>query len=159
MLRYLMIALLLVSACGHPSTSGSNSNWIKCSTSSECSTLGEGASCIDGACVASTALPACTWAPLSAEAGSRACSANRALLECSTEAGAGTICLSDNPTQCPDQPVLGGSLTCHNQCDPHEYGVVCGGPPPAIYADPPAGCRGVTPVPSGAVFYCCPCSQ
>src|ERR1017187_8197176 len=77
------------------------------------------------------ALPACTWPasldPTDADNGQ--CTAARTLLGCSGgDSGVQEGCISNDPTQCPAGPVTvpGVSFTCHDQCAPTEYGVVCG---------------------------------
>jgi len=174
MLRRMVFVLLLMSACG-PSTSGSNSNWVKCATSSDCSALGAGASCLNGACAASTSsesdattLPACTWsATLDATdaAVDGSCRAARMFLTCTSDAGDGADCLSDNSMECGPNLSPDVSFVCHDECGPQEYGLECGGPPrepppdPPVQSDPPAGCRGIAFTPGGVAFYCCPCGQ
>src|SRR5882672_3533948 len=107
MLRRMVFVLLLVSACSAPSTSGSNSNWVTCSDDSSCA---NGFDCVGGACMPSasggdaTTLPACTWSPTfdqtDAAANDGRCVAARALLSCTSDAGIGGDCISDDPTQC-----------------------------------------------------------
>jgi|HubBroStandDraft_1064217.scaffolds.fasta_scaffold105135_1 hypothetical protein len=108
-------------------------------------------------------LPACTW-PSSldpADASSGQCRAARAVLSCSSANGSGEGCLSDDPTQCPTTGLICvscGPFTCHDQCEPSEYGLVCGGIGPSVSAaQPPSDCRSVGVTPGGTAFYCCPC--
>jgi hypothetical protein len=110
-------------------------------------------------------LPACTW-PASLDptaAGNGQCTAARTLLRCSGgDSGVQEGCISNDPAQCPSGGVSvpGVSFTCHDQCAPTDYGVVCGGIGPSAQppATPPSGCLSMGVTPGGTEYYCCPCS-
>jgi hypothetical protein len=121
-----------------------------------------------GSHVAAT-LPACTWPasldPIDASNGQ--CVAARVYLSCAGSNGGGEGCLSNDPTQCPGPNVTPGVTysNCQNQCQAHEYAMVCGfiGPAPQdasnSASNPPSGCRIVATNPSGSEPYCCPCGS
>jgi hypothetical protein len=111
------------------------------------------------------AYPACHW-PASldpTDAGDSRCQAKRYRLQCDGgDAGVRAFCISNDPTQCEglSTSVPGATFTCHHDCAPNEFGLVCGriGPASAPPAEPPAGCHSFSGTPAGIVFYCCPCS-
>jgi hypothetical protein len=112
---------------------------------------------------ADAGLPACTI-PASMEPPSQphAWTVGRALISCKGN-GLNTICISDNGTTCPDDPVTVGS-SCTDECAPDEYAVGYGGPPTfdddaGGYLTPPliASCSGGDGLPSGTSLTCCPC--
>jgi hypothetical protein len=111
----------------------------------------------------STALPACHWpATLTpTDAGRSRCTAKRHRLSCEgRDGGVFVDCISDRADQCDTYAALPGeALTCHDECAPDEYGVVCGGVGPGgPSSEPPApSCRSAAQTPGGIAFYCCPC--
>jgi hypothetical protein len=106
--------------------------------------------------------PACHWpAAFDATDAGGGCRAGRFRLACDGgDAGLSVGCISDDPRQCDGvrvQPDV--TFTCHDECAPNEFGLVCGGVGPgSAPSDPPAGCHSFSPTPGGIVFYCCPCS-
>jgi hypothetical protein len=107
--------------------------------------------------------PACHWpAALDpTDAGDSRCQAKRYRLSCDGgDAGVRAFCISDDATQCEGPGrVQGVTFTCHHDCAPNEFGLICGGIGPAsAHDDPPAGCHSSSPTPGGIIFYCCPCS-
>jgi hypothetical protein len=84
------------------------------------------------------------------------CRMARTILSCDLAGGGGTICLHDDPEVACEGAE---GATCELVCEPHEYGVVCGGIGPAMSdEEPPAGCHLVFRPPGGTAYYCCPCS-
>ncbi len=107
----------------------------------------------------------CHWPESLNDAGPGACTVGRAYVVCHFPSGAGCLCISDDPTSCPNcGPVTGA--TCQNVCAQGEYAVSCGGPPIPIglpdggfgsYQKAPDGCTGVGATPGGNLYSCCPC--
>jgi hypothetical protein len=108
-------------------------------------------------------LPACSW-PASVDAPDGAtlsgCSAGRLLLVCKGSSSGVEVCLSSDPTQCPDSASVAADYpTCTEQCADDEYAVGCG----ATDAPTPVGCHALTtldaslPVGFPTGFACCPC--
>ena len=101
----------------------------------------------------------CTW-PASLnprDASDGQCTAARAYVNCTFADGSGELCLSDDPTGCPNSPVSPGGA-CQNQCSSTEYAVQCGKIGPSSF-EAPAGCRMASATPGGIAFYCCPCAS
>jgi hypothetical protein len=88
------------------------------------------------------------------------CTSKRAYLKCDLPGGVTELCLSDDPTRCPDEGVSGGAaaMSCSDQCAADEYAVACGRIGPNVgSAAPPDGCRSLLAGPGGGISYCCPC--
>jgi len=103
------------------------------------------------------ALPLCTWPSAfdDADVAAGQCVAGRMFLSCEgSNATAG--CLSNDGAVCPAASSVGGAYgwNCENQCNPDEFGLVCGGTESA-----PRKCRMMLPTPGGIVFFCCPCDS
>jgi len=120
--------------------------------------------CIQGRCVLPSTTPAsCHWpASLDAtDAGAGRCVAKRHRLSCNGgDAGVFESCISDSADHCEGPSVVPGvTFTCRDDCQPSEYGVVCGGiGPGGPSSEPPsADCRSAAYTPGGTAFYCCPC--
>jgi hypothetical protein len=106
---------------------------------------------------------ACPLPPsLTADAGVGQCHAARRLLRCHLAQGATQICLSSDPSRCPESTTSGTDAGapggCTQLCAPGEYGVACGAPAPDTSFSPPTGCKNMPPTPGGVFFYCCPCT-
>jgi hypothetical protein len=99
------------------------------------------------------ALPACTWPASLDDAAPRPCSAARAYVTCQYPGGAGSDCMSNDPTTCPGAP----GASCTDLCHADEYAVGCGGIGPAPSPPIPAGCRSLPSGPGGGTTGCCPC--
>jgi hypothetical protein len=119
-----------------------------------------------GACSSSAPdlAPACSWpAGLDpTDSGAGRCTAKRHRLECEGSDGVTATCLSDLPDRCEGMSSNPNtSVTCHDQCGPQEYGVVCGrvGPSDVSSAPPAPNCRESLITPAGVAFYCCPCGS
>jgi hypothetical protein len=102
----------------------------------------------------------CSWpADLNpTDAGPGRCTAKRYRLQCESSSGVGQLCLSNDPNHCEADFAPPGA-TCHDQCGPNEYGVVCGRVGPSgVSSDPPSpNCHTPGFTPAGTAFYCCPC--
>jgi len=137
MLRYAGVLGLAVAACG-----GSTADPVPAGGSSTADTV---------------AVPACSW-PTVAGWG-----ADRGYLTCTDHAGGGLLCPTDDLKNCKTagSMVSGGPWTCHDQCEPTEYSLSCGGigPSAAPSGNPPSACRFAGAVPAGIAFYCCPCGS
>jgi hypothetical protein len=98
----------------------------------------------------------CSWAASLNDAGPGACSAERALVTCTDQAGDSCVGLSDDPMTCSG---CGSGFTNPvSKCGAARYGVVCGSPSTGgPTAAPPDGCTSAEITP-GVIFYCCPCS-
>jgi hypothetical protein len=123
--------------------------------------------CTAGRCVlpSSTNTSSCRW-PASLDAtdgGAGRCVAKRHRLSCQGgDAGVFQECISDSADRCEGpSAVLGVTFTCRDECQPDEYGVVCGGVGPSgPSSEPPsATCRSGASTPAGTAFYCCPCDH
>ena len=105
----------------------------------------------------SVAVPACSWSTVAG------CGAVRGYLSCTDPAGDGMECPTDDLKNCRDTAgpmVSGGPWTCHDQCQPMEYSLSCGGiGPSAPSGNPPSACRFAGAIPAGIAFYCCPCGS
>jgi hypothetical protein len=93
------------------------------------------------------------------DAAPTACGSARAAVSCALSNGDGELCLSDDPTRCPDpSPIVGATaVSCQNLCGDAEFAVACStipGLPP--WPTLPAACRSIAPTP-GAEYFCCPC--
>jgi hypothetical protein len=110
-------------------------------------------------------VPACHWpASLDAmDAGNNRCTARRHRLKCDAgDAGAFAGCISDDATRCAGlEAIPNVTFTCHDECSPGEFGVVCGGIGPlGPSSEPPSlDCRLPAHTPGGISFYCCPCGS
>ncbi|HXU80007.1 MAG TPA: hypothetical protein VN914_01330 [Polyangia bacterium] len=107
---------------------------------------------------------ACSWPadldPSDASAGR--CTAKRHRFDCEGTGGVHELCLSNLPDRCEgSNPIPDTTFTCHDQCGPQEYGVVCGRVGPSnVSSEPPSpSCRAPGSTPAGVAFYCCPCGS
>ncbi|HET7545730.1 MAG TPA: hypothetical protein VFK05_37940 [Polyangiaceae bacterium] len=106
---------------------------------------------------------ACSIPRDSFDAGPGSCAVARAYVTCHTPSGAGCLCLSDDPTTCPDcaETFQNAQLSCESKCAANEYAVSCGGPPRpngnVAYQGVPAGCHSLSGTPGGNQYACCPC--
>ncbi|HVZ33063.1 MAG TPA: hypothetical protein VG963_11590, partial [Polyangiaceae bacterium] len=126
------------------------------SGSAKASELDSATSQVSGAAaaVADAGKPAGSCAALenfgAADAGS--CSAARLYLSCSYAGGVTGLCLSEDPSHCPD-PQPGTALQCQDQCGSNEYAVSCSSLPrpgaPAPTLSTPPGCRSAGATPGG----------
>ena len=120
----------------------------------------------------------CRWPDNLNDAGPgvRACQVGRAFLQCIYPSGVACgaissgplteLCISDDPTSCPNCRPLPSGATCTDQCAPGHYAVSCGGPPlfplpdsgaAPVYQDTPIGCTTAGVTPAGNTYSCCPC--
>ncbi|MGD0674836.1 MAG: hypothetical protein ABSC94_05420 [Polyangiaceae bacterium] len=112
----------------------------------------------------------CPWLE-SGDGSSDGCSAARMVLSCEGPDAAVAECTSDEPAQCSgavqffngssSPSVSEAGFVCQNQCQPNEFGVVCGTGSPteaAAPSEPPATCVIVSGF-EGVSFYCCPCGS
>jgi hypothetical protein len=159
---YALFAAL--AGCSSPGpTEGTNTNWVKCTTTADCTKIAASATCVanvcqlpDGAAAEqSVSHPSCTWpSMLDGDASSRAtCHAARAYVSCSEPGGVTEQCVSDGDKSCPSS----GSGSCTFKCADTEYVAVCGGIGPGPVPDPPGGCKFSGANPGGVSYYCCPC--
>jgi hypothetical protein len=125
--------------------------------------------CVQGKCRPATtvhgdapALPSCSW-PAAFNPGPDApagtCRAARLYLQCRLGPDAFAECASNDPTTCPlPSPVPGATYSnCHDQCEPGEYALACGGIGPGPWPQPPPTCRMLPGNPGGGSIACCPC--
>jgi hypothetical protein len=123
---------------GEVASDGGNASVAKDSALEDASTIVDGGSCI---------WPA-SLNPQDASDGQ--CIAARTFLTCTN-----ANCISDDLIRCSN-PLVTSSGTCQNRCSSTEYGLQCGKVGPSTF-DVPDGCRGITALPAGIGFYCCPC--
>jgi hypothetical protein len=119
--------------------------------------------------------PGCRWPAYldltDANADEGPCLAERHLIAC-TFGGVNSVCVSNDLTGCPDDGLVSNApATCHDVCEPGEYGVRCGfvPPPPPIMGGPPIMEGPFPPPPASCHFTnidldelyveCCPCGS
>jgi hypothetical protein len=124
-------------------------------------------SCSGGSPAAGTTAADCRWnaAWTPADAGDGRCQARRHRVSCVGVGGPGASnsmvyvsCLSDTDTcEGLERTTPGVTYTCHDECAPNEFGMVCGRIGPGGGEAPPGACTKEGPTPAGISFYCCPC--
>jgi hypothetical protein len=111
--------------------------------------------------------PGCRWPAYldltDANAIQGPCLAQRHLLACTS--GSAGVCVSDDLTCPQDGFHLDASVSCHDVCEPGEYGVRCGsiaplsGPMGGPFPPPPASCHYTNILLDEISVECCPCGS